>query len=48
MDVRYLVGIIFVICAEVLLHMGHLVAALLPAGAGVYLLGAQLKETLGL
>jgi hypothetical protein len=48
MDVRYLVGIIFVIFAEVLFHTGHPVAAMLPAGAGVYLLAAQLKETLGL
>jgi hypothetical protein len=48
MDVRYLVGIIYVIFAEVLLHTGHPIAALFPAATGVYLLAAQLKETLGL
>lgn len=48
MDLRYLVGLIFIIFAGVLLHTGHPIAAMMPAGAAVYLLASQLKETLGL
>lgn len=48
MDLRYLVGLIFLVFAGVLLLTGHPIAAVMPAGAAVYILASQLKDMLGL